>query len=191
MNNTIPIHAFTAKYPGRVSRIITDLTVFPAFDPSLPPDKHPKGCSTKALWDTGATHSVITQETVNNLGLVPTGKINLNHAGGSGLSNSYLVNFFLPNKVGFAGIPVSECQSVNGNFGAIIGMDIICAGDFSITNVDSKTCMTFRVPSVELIDYVVDVKKRKFAGVVRNDPCPCGKKDSSGKPIKFKKCCGK
>jgi len=25
----------------------------------------------------------------------------------------------------------------------------------------------------------------------RNDPCPCGKKDSSGKILKYKKCCGK
>ena len=23
----------------------------------------------------------------------------------------------------------------------------------------------------------------------RNDPCPCGKKDSTGKPLKYKKCC--
>ncbi len=32
------------------------------------------------------------------------------------------------------------------------------------------------------------VKKEK---VGRNDPCPCGKKDSRGKPIKYKRCCGK
>ena len=25
--------------------------------------------------------------------------------------------------------------------------------------------------------------------VGRNDPCPCGKKDGNGKPIKYKKCC--
>jgi hypothetical protein len=25
----------------------------------------------------------------------------------------------------------------------------------------------------------------------RNDPCICGKKDASGKAIKYKKCCGK
>ena len=25
----------------------------------------------------------------------------------------------------------------------------------------------------------------------RNDPCFCGKKDDSGKPMKYKKCCGK
>ena len=32
------------------------------------------------------------------------------------------------------------------------------------------------------------VKKRGEVG--RNDPCPCGKKDKDGKPLKYKKCCG-
>ena len=32
------------------------------------------------------------------------------------------------------------------------------------------------------------VKKRSEVG--RNDPCPCGKKDENGKPLKYKKCCG-
>ena len=28
-------------------------------------------------------------------------------------------------------------------------------------------------------------------GVMRNQPCPCGKKDAEGNPVKYKKCCGK
>jgi hypothetical protein len=28
-------------------------------------------------------------------------------------------------------------------------------------------------------------------GKFRNKSCPCGKMDSQGKPIKYKKCCGK
>ena len=27
--------------------------------------------------------------------------------------------------------------------------------------------------------------------IERNDPCPCGKTDKSGRPMKYKKCCGK
>jgi len=30
---------------------------------------------------------------------------------------------------------------------------------------------------------------RQSKKIGRNDPCPCGKKDSTGKPIKYKKCC--
>ena len=33
--------------------------------------------------------------------------------------------------------------------------------------------------------------KEAFEKAGRNNPCPCGAKDDNGKPIKFKKCCGK
>ena len=33
-------------------------------------------------------------------------------------------------------------------------MDIIGLGDFSITHCDGRTCMSFRLPSQERIDYV-------------------------------------
>ncbi|MBR5398516.1 MAG: SEC-C domain-containing protein [Bacteroidales bacterium] len=68
-------------------------------------------------------------------------------------------------------------------------MNIITQGDFSITNFGGNTTMSFRVPSLQTIDYVSGLKsgyqivKDKVPG--RNDPCPCG----SGK--KFKHCHGK
>ena len=38
-----------------------------------------------------------------------------------------------------------------------IGMDIINAGDFVITNVEGKTCMSFQIPSVRRIDFVKEI----------------------------------
>jgi len=81
---------------------------------------------------------------------------------------------------------------VVGDAEALIGMDIIGKGDFAVTNKDGKTTFTFRIPSIECIDFV----KQRPPGAIpqtigptpkvgRNDPCPCG----SGK--KYKKCCGK
>jgi hypothetical protein len=70
-----------------------------------------------------------------------------------------------------------------------MGMNIISMGDFSITNLGGNTTMSFRVPSIQRIDYVAGMKtgqqiiKDKLPS--RNDPCPCG----SGK--KYKYCCGK
>lgn len=112
----------------------------------------------------------------------------MNHAGGSSQTNTYVVNFFLPNKVGLIGICVSECPNIAGNFGAIIGMDIITQGDLSLTNVNQQTCMTFRIPSIGTIDYVDEAKRLKSlpdTSIGRNAPCPCG----SGR--KYKKCCGR
>lgn len=178
-------HAFTIKYDGRAPRIITEINVSVAFDPTQTSDQAPPLYKTTALWDTGASRSVITPATAKALELIPTGITTVNHAGGSSQSNTYIVNFYLPNGVGIPGVIVSESADIpGGDFGVLVGMDIISIGDLSITNVDHKTWMTFRIPSIKTIDYVHEADQIKYAGVQRNDLCPCG----SGK--KFKHCHG-
>ena len=39
-------------------------------------------------------------------------------------------------------------------------MDIISLGDFSVTNVDGKTAMSFRFPSIKEVDYVLEANKQ-------------------------------
>lgn len=97
----------------------------------------------------------------------------------------------LPNNVGIAYVEVTEGDLMGED--VLIGMDIITRGDFAITNVGGKTTFSFRIPSVETIDYCQQgnqpavlqkpIVKAKQPG--RNDSCPCG----SGK--KYKHCCGK
>lgn len=184
-------HAFTTRFNGRVNRIINEIKVTRAFDPAHPPDPPFPEYGTYALWDTGATNSVLTKSTVLALGLIPTGTVMVNHAGGASRSNQYLVNIFLPNHVGVPGVPVSECEEIVGGCGAIIGMDIISNGDFSVTNRNGLTWVSFRLPSIDSIDYVAEANRIMFAGTSRNAPCPCGKKDAGGSPVKFKHCHGK
>lgn len=183
-------HAFTVRFNGLANRVTTPVTVSEAFDPALAPNPPPVQLDTVALWDTGATHSVVTESTARQLGLVATGTTNVNHAGGSSVHNRYVVNLVLPNKVSVVGVVVSECPDVAGAFGVIIGMDIISAGDFSITGASGQTVMSFRWPSMETVDYVVEAERVKGLSAVernkgRNDLCYCG----SGK--KFKYCHGK
>ena len=184
-------HACSIKHNGIADRIVSPVKLCQAFDPAQPPVPPYSFHDTTALWDTGATKSVITDATVAALNITPIGTTIVNHAGGSSPSNTYLVNFILPNNVGVVGVLVSQCSDIAGHFGAIIGMDIICKGDFSITNVDNETCMSFRIPSIETIDYVKEANKSKRitfpvpGKVSKNAPCPCG----SGK--KYKKCCGR
>jgi len=176
--------AFTIKFNGQADRIVTDVRLFPAFDPQSYKTPPYPAFSTKALWDTGATKSVITDATAKSMNLVAVGRTKVSHAGGISESNTYLVNIFLPNNVGVAGVLVVEVNNIVGDFGAIIGMDIISGGDFAITNVGGETWMTFRTPSIAHIDYVADAIQVRFAGTPRNAPCPCG----SGK--KYKQCHG-
>lgn len=186
-----PTYAFTTKYKGTTNRIITEVVISAAFDHKNPPDPLPPQLATKALWDTGATKSVITKGTADALGLTPVGTGMVNHAGGSAQCNQYIVNIILPNRVGFPGVMVSECVNTVGDFGVIIGMDIITKGDLAITNVGKQTIVSFRYPSLKVIDYVVETNRTKYAGVGRNAPCPCGKRTGDGRPNKFKNCCGK
>src|SRR5258707_361413 len=120
--NPEPLYrAFTQKYPGITNRILTPVHVSAAFDPANPPED-PKFVTVSALWDTGASQSVLTAGTAKTLGLVSTGKSLVHHAGGKDKYHTYLVNFLLPNNVGMSGVLVSECpEPAHGQFGAIIG----------------------------------------------------------------------
>lgn len=184
-------HAFVTKYTGRVNRIVTPIAICQVFDPSQSQTDPTQILQSTALWDTGATASAVTPHTVKVLGLIPVRQAPIGHAGGSSISNFYVVNLILPNNVGMAGILVSECSGDAGDFGVVVGMDVISNGDLSITNAGGCTWVTFRFPSVQHIDYVAEAQKIKFSNVGRNDPCPCGKKDANGRPIKFKYCHGK
>ena len=178
-----PFNALTIKFNGRASQLITDLNVSSVYDLSSPPNPLPAHVPTKALWDTGASKSVISQDLVKQLGLTAVGATNVNHAGGMSMSPTYLVHFHLTNGVKMAGVLVTEFPA-QPHFSVIIGMDVITFGDLSITNLGNKTWMSFRTPSIVAIDYVSQANKAMFAGTPRNAPCPC----ASGK--KFKQCHG-
>jgi hypothetical protein len=175
---------------GIARQLISEVHVLPAFDPAKPPDPLPPSIKTTALWDTGATRSVLSSDLAQRLALPIVGTTKVSHAGGVGASPTYLVNFILPNKVVVAGVIVTEFPAFSGSFEAIIGMDIITQGDFSLTHMAGRSCMSFRIPSCEEIDYVAAANRINFAGVGRNDPCPCGKRRADGGPVKFKHCHG-
>jgi hypothetical protein len=177
--------ALTIRANGRLNRIVTDIEVTPAFDPAAPPTPVPVRLRTKALWDTGASRSVLSIESVNALGLSPVGTVQVHHGDGTSSRSTYLVNFYLPNNVGIVGVLASEFPASHTEFAVLLGMDVIGLGDFSITNVGGQTCMSFRTPSCEHIDYVAQANRLAYAGVGRNDACPCG----SGE--KFKRCHGR
>ncbi len=142
-----------------------------------------------AIWDTGATNTIITQKVVNDLGLKPVGVTQLDTANDKKDAPLYLVAIFLPNKILISELMVAEA-TVTSDAEILIGMDIIGSGDFAVTNKDKKTVFTFRIPSIKRIDFVEETKAQRairnpVEKVGRNDPCPCG----SGK--KYKKCCGR
>jgi hypothetical protein len=124
------------------------------------------------LWDTGAQASVITKKLASELKLVSIGKARVYGSTGSDVRDKYLFNIFLPNKVGYPGRTVTECEKLAGGFEALIGMDIIASGDFALTNKDGHTMLTFQVPSTHELDFSAEISRqndqRNRAGINLN-----------------------
>lgn len=112
----------------------------------------------RAIWDTGASVSVITQNVIAGLSLAPTGKTNVETANGPRLSDVFLVDIELPNGVRMQSVTATE--GIIRGFDVLIGMDIITVGDFSITNVGGETVMSFRTPSVKEVDWVKEIEEQ-------------------------------
>jgi len=122
-------------------------------------------CKVKAIWDTGATATVITQNVVNSLGLLPTGMSHVNTANGPTVQNTYIIDVVLPNGVVVKDVTVTGATALSGGCEVLIGMDIISLGDFSITNHKGITCMSFRIPSLHEIDYTKNLNFKLTAKV--------------------------
>ncbi len=157
--------ALTLKSKQGLERVlITPIEVYKASEDEF--------VSTKAIWDTGATGSAITRTIVDKLNLVPTGMAIVATASGEKRMNTYTVDILLPKVVVIKGIVATEVDALASDCDALIGMDIITLGDFSITNLRGYTCMSFRIPSSHEIDYV----KSPDYGLVELEPSSSKKK---------------
>lgn len=175
--------AFTVRYQGRSLRLMSEVEIFPAFEPPSPATQ---GKRYTALYDTGATHSSVSPKVVADLGLAAIRAGNVGVGGGMLPTTIHLVNIGLPNKAMFGMLQVSKV-ALHGGVDVLIGMDILGLGDFTVTHHSGNTTFSFCYPSRKDIDFVAEVAQAHQASqprVGRNDPCPC----NSGK--KYKKCHG-
>jgi hypothetical protein len=169
-----PLSAFSIKSIGGLLRVlITDAAII------VPQGgNHSK---VKAIWDTGATGSAITDKVVSELGLVPTGMAQVHTAGGVVNQNTYTIDIGLPNGVVIQGIITTGVPLLSSGSDALIGMDVISLGDFSVTNHKGITCMSFRIPSSHEIDYVENLNYgitpvKKISGQLGTNLTPKKKK---------------
>ncbi len=139
--------AFTARAEGYPKTLVTPCAIAPSgeerFDEFV------------AIWDTGATNTLITQAVVDRCGLRPMGPAFIGHAGLAEEpeeTESYLIAIRILDLITVNEVPVLR----GGYSGAdvLIGMDIINTGDFAITHRNGNTKFTFRVPSIADIDFV-------------------------------------
>lgn len=150
--------SFTLRSKGGPLRELkTPCKVSEAFDPATTPTPYPQPREYQCLWDTGASNSVITQRVVDECALKPTGMVQTHAANSSGLAEAYLVNIVLLNNVQVQQVRVAK-MGLTG-MDVVIGMDIICLGDFAITNQGGTTVFSFCMPSHRSFDFVAEHQK--------------------------------
>ncbi len=111
-------------------------------------------CKTiRCIWDTGATSSAISTRLARALRLKASGQLVSYTANGAMNCMLYYVNVQMPNGITFTRVRASGVN-LSSTVDMLIGMDVITTGDFAITNHKGKTCMSFRAPSKERIDFV-------------------------------------
>ncbi len=150
--------SFTSVSTGGLLGVLKNrCAISQAFDPAAG-GPAPAVVEFDAIWDTGATNSVITQDVVDGCGLAPIGMVQTYGVHGSELAEVYLVNIYLPNHVAFGSIRVTKGILVDAQI--LIGMDLISQGDFAVTNFQGLTKFSFRVPSMRHIDFVQEHNDR-------------------------------
>jgi predicted aspartyl protease len=131
--------SLTYKYTKLQRRIITPIHLYAVSAPT------PKDTVTNALWDTGATFSVITPWIQQELGLVPIGLKLVRGVTGSQKVPVVMLTIELPNEVLKQNIEVAVC-SFSNDIGMIIGMDIITLGGFALLHGNKHTEFSFTIP---------------------------------------------
>jgi len=170
----LPTFGFTTKASGICSVLENQIYISEVYDPTAgfpEPVKKPY----VAIWDTGATNTVVTRRVVQELNLQPSGRVSVQAVGAGDQvheyeTDTYLLNVYLPNNVAIIGIRVSE--GTIGGADALLGMDIISQGDFAITNYNGQTWWTFRVPSNEPIDFVEEIREYNRKHVIDHPLSP-------------------
>lgn len=148
-SENIPVRVLTVEYEKVVHILRTEVLLSAAV--TLPQTEPLPHAAFTGIWDTGATHTMISRQVIETLKLFPINITAVMTADGERQSYTYLINLILQNKVIFPTLQAIEGHILGGD--VLIGMDVITQGDFAVTNKDGKTFYSFRFPSLTHIDF--------------------------------------
>ncbi len=154
--NPLPVYALTIEHEFIAPAIYTGAGVCSpdvlAGLENLSPDDsriHWK----KALWDTGATQSCISDRLATELALEVDGFVDVATATGIVQLFIYTVHLVLPSGLVFHSVQAMGFTYGDDDCDIIIGMDIMTQGDLALTNLEGRTVFSFRIPSLHTVDF--------------------------------------
>jgi predicted aspartyl protease len=100
-----------------------------------------------AIWDTGASQTVITHRLMSKLNLIPIETKEVYGINSKQTVDVVLISIKLPNGLLIPDIRVFVCD-IPSPIDMLIGMDIIQRGDLHISNTGNRTLFSFVIPSL-------------------------------------------
>jgi hypothetical protein len=156
--------AFRILYRTLVPELATVVEILPVTteDPMLAKTS----VTIQAIWDTGATKSVISHGLQKQLKLIPIRKVMAKSVNHIEQVSMVEITVKLTNEIIIPRleVAVSELNSPGANM--LIGMDIISQGDFCISNFNAETIFSFAMPPfkdrVDLFEKSSELNKEIF-----------------------------
>jgi hypothetical protein len=133
-------YAFSQRHAAIVNKLITEIVLFGA----IPQDNSLK---VKAIWDTGATHSVISNEVKKQMKFTPIRSKLVYGVNSKQNVDIIVASIKLPNDFIIDQKRFYVCSLPPG-VDVLIGMDIIQLGEFHLSNAGGKTQYSFVVPAL-------------------------------------------
>lgn len=99
-----------------------------------------------AIWDTGATSSMISAEVARKLKLHRTGEVQISGVHGMKQTSTYMVDLLFANGFSIDGLNVSEADD-GGGFDVLIGMDVIGRGRLLVDGLGDGCYIAFTFPA--------------------------------------------
>lgn len=143
--------AFTGRFPVFRNRIVSPLYV------SSPDAGSPVGVKVKAVWDTGASCSIVTRRVAEMLRLPQRGGATLRGPLGSS-GNVARSSARVMVALGSNSIPldvvIADMAHSDIDCDVLLGLDFITLGDFTITHDGELLAMSFTYPPADIpVDY--------------------------------------
>jgi len=155
MSKELLPQAFTVRHNGLASFLICNVDV--GIPMQMNVNQVEPVQNKRALWDTGATGSVISKQLAEEIGLVPVGRSLVTGVNGTFECNKYLIDVYLPNHVRVQDVFVTESSGIQHDL--LIGMDIIKIGDFALTFNNGSTIFSYQFPPTHQIDFVMEINE--------------------------------
>lgn len=102
----------------------------------------------KAIWDTGATGTMISSATAKKAGLISSGVTQISGVHGAQSSKTYTVDIVFGNDFSIPHIKVAEASDMAG-FDLLVGMDVIAKGIMLLDGTSGKLRVKFQYPAAD------------------------------------------